>query len=1041
MKLIKQITLYLKEDNSDKVYEVDLCEVGDKEFVVNFRYGRRNTALKEGTKTVFPVAFIDAEKVFYALVNSKKNKGYSEKFPTSAGSNKSVELKSPNPKAVNYFIVNRLIQCVNGTNEESSWKSSRVVWRAGLLRIREAAPHLVKLLKKKDFLFQYCNLWALGRCGSQEHLPLVIDFIQNKNTPSMVRRIAFAAAIELCGTKTNREVLNPLIDLLPEFLKNNFEHLNSSDIHRIFEEHLSNNKTSQYGYLTTLYLLSKHYSFIVEPLLHILAKIPLKPNYFREIRYIYKIAEFRDDSAVLGRLMYSIQKNNPYFTGKNSAYIDGMYLNISRKEYAKANAKIAYSKNTREYFIRRSIKTLRHFGETGSSLYTSCACEMLLQFNDDVDLGSPEFKEWRGYINRTWSTIITHFDAYSNFRIFFYVLYSSSPRYETNDIFEKMRCTGNYKPGEPGPNVREEGFQKLWDQDPNSLIRLLSESKCGRVHEFACKALKGNSDHNELITIKNIAAFIISKYKCTILFAIELAQKVFDINKPNFELIASFFKCNYEEGRQIARDWIEKTKFNTETHSDLFVDLFYSKWQDNRDWINSYLSKANLISSVRIQLVHQILEKCLIVNQSKNELCDLKLVAGLIKDIFPIDSAKIEIMLLKRLINHSIVEIQEMGATLLLINEIRTEKIPEEIFNSLLESESSSLQKLGIELIGKLEDHFLEAKAIVIKRACLSAVSEVRKVAIPIIIRLARKNNLILQELIKDIMPCLLREEISDGFHEDLFFLFGENLIDCISIEEVETIWRYVKSNHLQANLLGIKIVKKNLKPTELGLKKIIALAHHEVEEGRSLGQEIFNTNISYIKDNKDQSIRILDTDWDATRLFAFQYFRNNFNDSDWTPNLIVSIVDSIRPDVQGFGRELITKFFKEGQGVEYLLKLCQHPSADVQLFSTNFLEKHARDNYKVLVEMEQFFISVLTLVNQGRVARLRVLNFLRDEALKNKLAAEFVTRILNEISLTSAIGNKALCIETLLEIKNKYPDLNANIRIIQTPAYAQESL
>jgi len=48
VKLIKQVSLYFQEGRADKVYEVDLCEVGPGQYVVNFRYGRRGTALKDG---------------------------------------------------------------------------------------------------------------------------------------------------------------------------------------------------------------------------------------------------------------------------------------------------------------------------------------------------------------------------------------------------------------------------------------------------------------------------------------------------------------------------------------------------------------------------------------------------------------------------------------------------------------------------------------------------------------------------------------------------------------------------------------------------------------------------------------------------------------------------------------------------------------------------------------------------------------------------------------------------------------------------------
>src|SRR5688572_4948805 len=75
MKLICQTKLQFREGNSDKVYEVDVCETGEK-FVVNFRYGRRGAELKEGVKTITPVSLEEAEKIFQKLIDEKTRKGY-----------------------------------------------------------------------------------------------------------------------------------------------------------------------------------------------------------------------------------------------------------------------------------------------------------------------------------------------------------------------------------------------------------------------------------------------------------------------------------------------------------------------------------------------------------------------------------------------------------------------------------------------------------------------------------------------------------------------------------------------------------------------------------------------------------------------------------------------------------------------------------------------------------------------------------------------------------------------------------------------------
>src|SRR5512135_1548408 len=89
MKLIKQTKLVFAEGRSDKVYEVDLCEVGTNQFVVNFRYGKRGAALKDGSKTVAPVKRDEAERTFDKLVRSKLEAGYVEEGAAAAAPGRS----------------------------------------------------------------------------------------------------------------------------------------------------------------------------------------------------------------------------------------------------------------------------------------------------------------------------------------------------------------------------------------------------------------------------------------------------------------------------------------------------------------------------------------------------------------------------------------------------------------------------------------------------------------------------------------------------------------------------------------------------------------------------------------------------------------------------------------------------------------------------------------------------------------------------------------------------------------------------------------
>ena len=71
------VTLYYKDGISDKVYHASIDHSGD-DYIVNFSFGRRGTALQTGTKTSSPVDYASARKIFGQLIQSKLSKGYTQ---------------------------------------------------------------------------------------------------------------------------------------------------------------------------------------------------------------------------------------------------------------------------------------------------------------------------------------------------------------------------------------------------------------------------------------------------------------------------------------------------------------------------------------------------------------------------------------------------------------------------------------------------------------------------------------------------------------------------------------------------------------------------------------------------------------------------------------------------------------------------------------------------------------------------------------------------------------------------------------------------
>jgi hypothetical protein len=67
---LENITLYYREGTSDKVYQCQIEQAGER-FVVNFAYGRRGSTMNTGTKTNVPVEYADAKRIFDKLVKEK----------------------------------------------------------------------------------------------------------------------------------------------------------------------------------------------------------------------------------------------------------------------------------------------------------------------------------------------------------------------------------------------------------------------------------------------------------------------------------------------------------------------------------------------------------------------------------------------------------------------------------------------------------------------------------------------------------------------------------------------------------------------------------------------------------------------------------------------------------------------------------------------------------------------------------------------------------------------------------------------------------
>jgi hypothetical protein len=275
--------------------------------------------------------------------------------------------------------------------------------------------------------------------------------------------------------------------------------------------------------------------------------------------------------------------------------------------------------------------------------------------------------------------------------------------------------------------------------------------------------------------------------------------------------------------------------------------------------------------------------------------------------------------------------------------------------------------------------------------------------------------------------------------HEDVGRLLQGVLKDYLQGADKEAAMRLLYSQFTFAQNLGVTILERYTEPSQLTIPQVISLGNHENLEVRSWAWKFYREQASRILVEQDKSIRLLESKWVDTRQFAIGYFREQFQEKDWSAETLIYLADSVKPDVEAFGRELITRYFDDQQGPQYLLTLSQHPSSAMQLFASNYLSLYAGGNDERILALEYYFKSVLMRVNKNRIARNRVLAFLVSEGRRSEVVARFAAGILGELSATAAIGDKAASIEALLQLRALYElETPLQVHVIETRNYHQ---
>jgi hypothetical protein len=217
----------------------------------------------------------------------------------------------------------------------------------------------------------------------------------------------------------------------------------------------------------------------------------------------------------------------------------------------------------------------------------------------------------------------------------------------------------------------------------------------------------------------------------------------------------------------------------------------------------------------------------------------------------------------------------------------------------------------------------------------------------------------------------------------------------------------------------------------EIGLDDIARLASHEVKSIREGAWTLARASVPRYRIAPVAVSRLVDSPWQDTRDFAIAFIRDALAER-LTADAIIAICDSVRPEVQAFGKQLLHDKFTDADAGRYLVRLAEHPSTNLQLLVSGLLEHHVAGDLERLRAIAPYLVTVLSQVNRGRVAKQRVMRLIAREATRSAQAAALLAPILDRQSATIAITQKHPLIATMVDVRQAFPDVPLPITIVQ---------
>ncbi len=987
MRVIEQARLWFREGSSDKVYEVDLVELVAGQYVVNFRFGRRGAPLKDGTKTPLPVDAGKARTIFQKLVDEKLAGGYQH---LAAGGAASAPAGRPaaTPATTAGVGGNALIANLR-QGARSPVPLGPVLWRVADLDLAEAEPVLLELLAssfvpkelaRKPDAWRHLLVFALVRCGSTACVPALVTLADDPRTPPHLRDLARLAVARIEPSRA-KDIGRRM---LPRTLQDEYDKGDGASLARAAEELLALDPLRGRSAAVGLYLINDPVSR--QAVLAIARVARLSNAEASIVRGLFRLAEARRDGEMYGLLARRIDA----YTGDRRPF----------------------SPDTRQYLRRRVARVLRRLGRAGSPDYVKMAAALLLGYDDEDALDATRTNHMHRY------------DGFAPFHAFNEILHKHSTRYQlSHHTRSTWRLRDRVHPGAPPPAQREEAFPMLWDRAPNTLWELISRSGATPVQQFATRALRPNTAYTAALRDEQLGLVLATGHILAQRFAFDIAR----IRPLSSELARGALASDIAEAQQWVVSWVDANASAVAADPDMIALLVTGKAQVVRDAAVRVLLGRRVEDDVARSAVVRAIAILLGLPATAAAAERATGAVSTILRVLAEPLGDISADVLRDMVGHPLAALGELAGELIMRHKHR-ESLPVQLIEAMLGSPHASVRTLGGRLLAQTPVDIAKDDVETLELFALSGNAELREATRTLLGAVAKAYPEVGRALAARLVDALLRAQ-APGAPAHVVSLLRNELAGTLPHKPAATIMRLIGALSPHAREAG-GLLLPQLGPDDVGLDDIARFAGNEYLLVRQGAWALARASIPRYLLAPVALAKLVDSQWDDTRAFAIGFIRDEVGADKLGAEAIITICDSIRPEVQDLGKQLLYSQFKDTDGGSYLTKLAEHPSTNMQLLVSTLLDRYVTDVEK-LRALAPFFATVLSQVNRGGVAKERVMAVLRREASKSAEAAAVLAPLLDRQSATMAISQKHPIIATMVDVHHLYPDVPLPLSIV----------